>query len=231
MKPTVLLFDIDGTLVTTGGVGRRAIERAFDRAFGRPEACANIRFGGMTDRAIFREALAAIGEPNELESIERMIALYIELLEEEVARADMARYLVHEGIHAALDAAEVHREVAVGLGTGNVREGARVKLDRVDLFRRFGFGGFGCDHEDRSELIRRGAERGAERLGLPLSECRVVIIGDTPKDVAAAQAIGAECVGVGTGGFEPDALLACGATRVYRNLTEGDAVRFILHGA
>ena len=87
----------------------------------------------------------------------------------------------------------------MGLGTGNIREGARVKLSRVGLFERFSFGGFGCDHEDRAALIRRGAERGAEQLGLPLSECRVVVIGDTPKDVAAALACGGECVGVGTG--------------------------------
>lgn len=231
MRPTVLLFDIDGTLVTTGGVGRRAIERAFDREFGRRDACAKIRFGGMTDRAIFREALTTIGAPCDAESIERMIALYIELLEDEVERADMARYLVHEGIHAALDLAEGHREIAVGLGTGNVREGARVKLSRVDLYRRFSFGGFGCDHEDRAELIRRGAQRGAEKLNAPLSECRVVVIGDTPKDVAAAQAIGAECVGVGTGSYRPEELAACGATRVYRNLSEGDAVRYIVQGA
>lgn len=228
MRPTVLLFDIDGTLVTTGGVGRRAIERAFDRAFGRPEACARIQFGGMTDRAIFREALTAIDEPCDDASIERMIALYLELLEEEIERADMARYLVHEGVLHALDAAERRPEVAIGLGTGNIREGARLKLSRVDLYRRFGFGGFGCDHEDRAELIRLGAERGAAQLGLPLPECRVVIVGDTPKDVAAAMAIGADCIGVGTGSYKPEELLACGATVACRNLAEDGMIGFLL---
>jgi phosphoglycolate phosphatase-like HAD superfamily hydrolase len=111
------------------------------------------------------------------------------------------------------------RGAAVGLGTGNVREGARLKLGRVGLFEHFDFGGYGCDAEDRAEVIRIGAERGASALGRTLSECRVVVIGDTPKDVAAAQAIGAECVGVATGSYSVDALLACGATAAFSDLT------------
>ncbi|MFN7135124.1 MAG: HAD family hydrolase [Myxococcales bacterium] len=228
MQPTVLLFDIDGTLVTTGGVGRRAIERAFERVFGRPDACALISFDGMTDHAIFRAALTAIGQPADMDAIQRMIAVYLEELAAEVQRCDMRRYIVHDGMVEVLDEAARHAHLAIGLGTGNVREGARVKLDRVDLYRRFSFGGFGCDHEARPELIRRGAERGAEKLGVPLRECRVVVIGDTPKDVSAAQAIGAECVGVGTGAYRPEALLACGATRAFESLRAPGALEFVL---
>src|SRR5687767_5274768 len=99
----------------------------------------------------------------------------------------MARYRVHAGIRESLDHLAGLTEVALGLGTGNIREGARLKLERVDIYSPFAFGGFGCDHEDRVQLIRRGAERGAQKLGLPMSECRVVVIGDTPKDVAAAK--------------------------------------------
>ena len=128
----------------------------------------------------------------------------------------------------AVDEALSRSGFAVGLGTGNVKAGAKLKLDRVRLGDRFSFGGFGCDHEHRPTLIRIGAERGAEKLGVPVSECRVVIIGDTPKDVHAAQAIGAESIGVGTGSFGPAQLLACGATAAFRHLDEPGALEAVL---
>jgi phosphoglycolate phosphatase-like HAD superfamily hydrolase len=228
MRPTVLLFDIDGTLVTTGGVGRRALERAFEQAFGRSDAMTSFRLDGMTDRSIVRQALTAIGEPATAEAIDELLRRYLELLEEEVARADMTRYRVHPGMERAVDSARGRDGYAVGLGTGNIREGARVKLARVGLYDRFSFGGFGCDHEHRVELIRRGAERGAERLGLPLTECRVVVIGDTPKDVTAAKGIGAECIGVGTGAFSPAQLVESGADKAFQSLAEPGALEAVL---
>jgi phosphoglycolate phosphatase len=231
MQPTVLLFDVDGTLVTTGGVGRRALEVAFERVHQRRDACRSFRLDGMTDRAIVRSGLSAIGiEPTE-EGIDRVLAGYLEVLGEEVAAAPAATYRVHAGMHAILEAASARREVAVGLGTGNIREGARIKLERVGIYYRFPFGGFGCDAEERPALIRRGAERGAERLGLPLHACRVVIIGDTPKDVDAARAIGAESVGVGTGSFTAAQLLAVGATCAFENLAAPEAAQAVLGSA
>jgi phosphoglycolate phosphatase-like HAD superfamily hydrolase len=134
-----------------------------------------------------------------------------------------ARARVHEGIFAALDAS-VAAGAAVGLGTGNLRDGARLKLSRVGIFERFAFGGFGSDHEDRAALLRVGAERGAGLLGAPMAECRVVVIGDTPKDVAAAQAIGAECIAVATGSFTVAALAACGPTYVFGDLRDEGAL-------
>lgn len=221
MRPTVVLFDVDGTLVTTGGAGRRALERAFERRHGRRDACAHFAFDGMTDRAIIRGGLLALGLPTEEAAIDEMIAVYLEGLAEEVAAA--AVYRLHNGIERAVEASAA-AGFAVGLGTGNVREGARIKLERVRFNEPFAFGGFGCDHEDRAELLRRGAERGAEQLGAPLAECRVVIVGDTPKDVAAARAIGAQSVAVGTGSYGPAQLLACGATFAFRDLDEAGAV-------
>src|SRR5262249_36288604 len=133
------------------------------------------------------------------------------------------QYRLHAGILDSLDAARGQTQVAVGLGTGNIREGARVKLSRVGIYDRFAFGGFGCDHEDRCELLRFGARRGADLLGALLQDCRVVVIGDTPKDVAAAQGIGAESIGVGTGRFSAAELLACGASFAFRDLSEAGA--------
>lgn len=228
MRPTVLLYDIDGTLVTTGGVGRRALELAFERLHGRPDACAHFPFAGMTDRAIARGGLTAIDVEATDATIDAVLAAYIELLREGVKQADPAKYLVHPGVRESLSEALECGEVAVGLGTGNIRAGAQVKLEHVGLFEHFAFGGFGCDAEDRTALIRRGAERGAERLGAPMEACRIVVIGDTPKDVAAARAIGAECLGVGTGSFSAEELRACGATYAFKTLAEPNALATLL---
>jgi len=228
MRPTVLLFDIDGTLITTGGVGRRALERAFEARYGRPDAFRAIRLDGMTDRAIVRAGLRAVGHEIAEAEIDAVLDAYIAVLEEEVARADPLWYRLHRGMERAVDTALGHPHVAVGLGTGNIREGARVKLSRVGIYERFAFGGFGSDHEDRIQLIRRGAERGAERLHVPLGECRVVVIGDTPRDVAAARGIGAECIGVGTGSFSPEQLIQAGAVKAFRDLAEPGAVEALL---
>ncbi|WP_373046233.1 HAD family hydrolase [Vulgatibacter sp.] len=225
MRPTVLLFDIDGTLITSGTSARRAIERAFEKHTGRRDAF-GFPFDGMTDRAIVRIALRNIGMDADEAAIDAFLPLYLEVLEDEMAKAPLFR--VHHGMERAVDTARGRDGFAVGLGTGNVKAGAAVKLKRARLHDRFPFGGFGCDHEDRPTLIRIGAERGAAQLGVPLAECRVVIIGDTPKDVHAAQAIGAECIGVGTGHFGPAQLLACGATRAFRHLGEEGALEAVL---
>jgi phosphoglycolate phosphatase-like HAD superfamily hydrolase len=127
-----------------------------------------------------------------------------------------------------LDLLDGVAHAAVGLGTGNVREGARIKLSRAGLFERFSFGGFGCDAEDRAELLRIGAQRGAAQLSLPLSDCRVVVIGDTPKDIAAANAIGAECIAVGTGSFDVHALRSHGPRYVFAHLLESGALEALL---
>ena len=229
MKPTVLLFDIDGTLVTTGGSGRRALQRVFEVLFNRSDAC-SFPLDGMTDRAIVRRGLQAVGRDGTEEEIDEVLGAYVALLEEEVARQDPARYRLHRGMVEALDAAARRERFAIGLGTGNIKEGARVKLSRVGVYDRFSFGGFGCDHEDRPTLIRIGAERGASLLGVALAECRVVIVGDTPKDVHAAKMLGGECIGVGTGSFSPQQLLEAGADWAFPDLSHPDALAALLEG-
>jgi phosphoglycolate phosphatase-like HAD superfamily hydrolase len=183
MRPTVLLFDIDGTLITSGGAGRRAMERGFERAGGRRDAISGIPLDGMTDRLIVRAGLEAIGHEATEAAIDRVLDAYLEALAEEVALVSAERYRVHRGMREAIDAG-VRAGAAVGLGTGNLRAGARIKLERVELHDCFAFGGFGCDAEARVELIRVGAERGAAALGAEVTACRVVVIGDTPRDVA-----------------------------------------------
>jgi phosphoglycolate phosphatase len=226
-RPTVLLFDIDGTLVTTGGVGRRAMERAFQRQHGRRDACALIRFDGMTDRGLTRLGLEAIGAPTSDAAIEELLTVYLAELEAELLLSTPDQYRIHAGVPEALAAAN-RRGMALGLGTGNVQEGARLKLEHVGLYHHFTFGGFGSDHELRVEVLRVGAERGARQLGLPLCDCRVVVIGDTPKDIDAARGIGAEAIGVGTASFTAEQLLEHGANHAFDDLRVPGALAAVL---
>ena len=221
MKPTVLLFDVDGTLVTTCGAGRRAIERAFELRHGTKEIV-NFSFGGMTDKAIVRDALLTLGQPYaDQADLERetddMLRFYLEVLVEEVARTPIR---IHDGMLRAMDMAEARSDVALGLGTGNIRKGAEIKLGCVGIFHRFSFGGFGDDSIDRPTLLMAGARRGADKLGLPIEDCRIVVIGDTPKDIAGAKAIGAESIAVATGMHDIAELKQCDPTAALANLAD-----------
>jgi phosphoglycolate phosphatase len=225
-QPTVVLFDIDGTLITSGGTGRKALERAFERLYGRGDACEHFSFAGMTDRAIFREGLKTIGASGTEEEIDRLLEDYLSNLASEVAAAET--YSVHPGVIDALDALCDLSHVALGLGTGNVERGARTKIERVELNHYFDFGGFGCDAEPRAELIAAGARRGAERLRVPLAECRLVIVGDTPKDIFAAHDNGGLCIAVATGGASYDTLVEAGGDLVCHDLTDPRVIKALL---
>ncbi len=228
MKKTILLYDIDGTLVTTHGGGRRAIEQTFKARYGRT-GLLNFPFGGMTDRAIVSQGLNHTGVSLDGAALEReideVLAVYIEYLEREV-RAQPCSIL--PGMLESLELALGCSQVAVGLGTGNIRAGAELKLRPLGIYEKFGFGGFGCDHIDRVELLRIGAERGRKQLSASPDECRVVVIGDTPKDIAAAKAIGAECIAVATGGIPLETLLRCEPTWAFPNLKAEGALRALL---
>ena len=226
-RPTVALFDIDGTLIVTGGTGRRSVNRAFDKMYGRADACDSFGFDGMTDRLIARMGLEAIGVEATAEAIDAWLGEYLLALADEVTRADSASFRLLPGMAQAIAAAQ-GAAMAVGLGTGNVREGARIKLERVGVHHHFRFGGFGSDAEARPDVIRIGAERGAAELGVPLAECRVVIIGDTPRDVHAARSIGAECIAVATGTYTAEQLREAGADFVFPDFSEPVALAALI---
>jgi phosphoglycolate phosphatase len=226
-RPTVLLFDIDGTLIDSGGAGRRAMVHAFTKVHGRPDATTGFSFAGMTDKAILRRGLEAASVAVTAEAMEEILAAYLFRLEIELELS--AAYRVLPGVEGLVPWLDEHDDIAVGLGTGNVKDGAFAKLRRGGIDHHFEFGGFGCDAEDRTELLRAGAVRGAELLEAPLEACRVVVIGDTPKDVAAAIGIGAACLGVGTGGSTPADLVALGAAWGVETL-EDPQVRAVLRG-
>ena len=205
----IWLFDIDGTLVDSGGAGRRAIRAGLAKMLGcsEPDVDPDFSFAGMTDRGIMRRALASRGVPVDDDRIDAAIEAYLEVLPGEVASS--TRYRVHPGVGRLLDELHGRSELALGLGTGNARQGAMIKLGRAQLDHYFGFGGFGDECERREELIRRGIERGARRLGCEVGEASVIVVGDTPADIEAAQRNGADCLAVATGSRSRDELEAC----------------------
>jgi phosphoglycolate phosphatase len=212
------LFDIDGPLIGGDGAGRRAFERACQEVLGVVSALAGLRLDGMTDPLIldhvFATHLQRAARPAETAAV---LETYLRHLEPEVAHS---AYRVHEGVHEVLALLE-GRGAAIGLATGNLREGARIKLSRGGLWQRFPFGGFGSDASDRAELVRVGIARGQARLGNPeLRRDQIVVIGDTPRDVSAAHAAGAFAVAIATGSHPEDELRACGADAVHPTLLD-----------
>lgn len=218
MPKTVFLFDIDGTLVNMGGIGRRAVAEAFEAVTGRADACEQFRFDGMTDKAIARRGLQAVGHADSDDVIAELISIYLTRLRRNIELGPAYEPL--PGAREWIGRLSAEPDVALGLGTGNVEAGARFKLAAVQLSDPFGFGGFGCDHEDRRELIRAGAIRGAQALGGQHGDFPVVVVGDTPRDVDAAHAVGGVCMAVATGHHSKDALREAGADYVGDTLFE-----------
>lgn len=211
----LVLFDIDGTLVSVKGAGRRALERAIETVTGVAGALEGVRLHGSTDPVILAEAYAEHLQrppPDEAET-EAILSLYLEGLEAALAAPD-ADYTLLPGadeISAAGHASAAH---VIGLATGNVESSARAKLRPGGLDERFGFGGFGSDAGDRALLVAAGITRGqaiaTEQLGGAVPAEDIVVIGDTERDVTAAHAAGARAVGVLAGSSFPDALADAG---------------------
>jgi phosphoglycolate phosphatase len=191
----LLLFDLDGTLLTTGRAGVRALNRAFEKARGLKDAMDGMSLAGKTDPLIVREVVEKkLGRPAGDAEIRDVCDLYLEYLPEEVRAS--AGYRVMEGARELLDSMKRRDDVLLALGTGNLEKGARIKLERGGLNPYFSFGGFGSDAEDRSEVLRTAVRRGEERAGTRLPPRDVFVIGDTLLDVAAGKAIGAVTVAV-----------------------------------
>jgi phosphoglycolate phosphatase-like HAD superfamily hydrolase len=220
MGPTIALFDIDGTLLRAGGAGRRAVELALCEVLEDDNGSVSlesVEFAGRTDPWIVRTALMQYGVTANDALINEVLRRYVAHLPRELELA--SAFEVLPGVLSLLAELTARDDVVVGLGTGNTQPAAYAKLARGGLDSFFSFGGFGSDHTDRAELLRTGLSRGLERAGARPGGARVVVIGDTPHDVAAAQAIGAHCVAVSTGGYDGSALEAAGATVVVPDLS------------
>ncbi len=216
MKRKLVLFDIDGTLLLSAGAGRRAILAALAEYLPDLARVEGIRFDGKTDPQIVTELLEAAGDPapRDAARVALVLSRYVAHLEQELA-VHGHRSRLMPGIPALLDALEQDAGVVLGLLTGNVAPGARLKLRAAGLDPdRFVVGAFGSDHAERGELPPIAARRAEPHFGRVPSGTEVVIIGDTPADVRCGACIGAKTVGVATGGFGVLELEAAGAHAV-----------------
>ncbi|MEX0700732.1 MAG: HAD hydrolase-like protein [Planctomycetales bacterium] len=194
----VCLFDIDGTLLDTGGAGQAAMEAALAAEFGASRPVTGISAAGRTDRAITQDLLAFHGLPDDEAHTARLLTAYLRHLPEQLAARPGG---VLPGVAEILADLAPREDVLVGLLTGNYREGARVKLAHFALEAHFRFGGYGDRHHDRCDVAREALAELRAHYDGEIDLERVWVIGDTPADVRCGRAIGARVVAVGTGVF------------------------------
>lgn len=197
----VLLFDIDGTLVRAGGAGRKALNRAAFLLYGKKDACSELSLAGRTDLYNFREAARrALGRKPSLAEVERLHREYLKHLPHFVRRAiKNGSYVLPPGIKTLLKRLSREKGVLLGLGTGNMEQGARIKLEPSGFNAYFLFGGYGSDAFHRPALLKKAVRRAETLAGRRFNGDEVFVIGDTPLDVAAGKKAGYKTVGVGTG--------------------------------
>jgi phosphoglycolate phosphatase len=237
----LLLFDIDGTLILTGGAGGRAMTRAFEATYGLVDALKRVDLAGRTDRIIISDALSDAGLSFEEHRLEEFRRVYCTFLREELPRdlapkangipqatgsghatgAPTARGAL-PGVRALLDALAVRDDVSLALLTGNFSQSAEIKLEYFDLWRYFAWGAYGEDAFERHHLLPIALDRHRAREA-PIDAGDVVVIGDTPHDIHCARSGGARVVAVATGNYPASALGAHHPDVLLDDLSDTDA--------
>jgi phosphoglycolate phosphatase-like HAD superfamily hydrolase len=214
-----VLWDIDQTLLSTGGAGAVAWQRAFQELYGVEANIDEHTRAGMTDpqitEIIFAEVIGREGSPEEHAAV---VAKYLECMPDAVAESK--GYEVKPGIAEILPRL-AEAGIVQGLVTGNVEPAARIKLARGDLDRYFTFGGYGSDARDRVEVTRHAIERGGEVTGTALDLTATIAVGDTPRDVSAGHGAGIRVVGVATGAYSVAEQREAGADWAIPDVTDG----------
>lgn len=232
--PIIVLFDIDGTLVTTGGGARQAFGRALGEAAGRPISPDGYSFSGRTDPQIARDILSSNGIAGSLleQAIPEAIRLYLKYFEMSLVER-RARVETLPGVRALLDRLAGRDEVRTGLLTGNVETGARLKLRPVGLVDYFDFAisCFGSDDADRYRLPALALQRARRALGREVPGGRLVIVGDSEHDVLCGRSVGARAVAVCTGWTPVETLRALAPHALLEDLSDtGRALEALLDG-
>ena len=212
----LILFDIDGTLIDSGGAGVRSLDLALKDLFSIENGFHGISMAGKTDTQIIKEGLMKYGIPTN-GTIDAVIKAYLKNLQKEIQND---RKHVKPGIYEVLEALKTLQELGLGLLTGNLEQGARIKLEPFKLNKYFPSGAFGSDDEDRNNLLPVAIRRFEELFQRQIEVDNCIIVGDTPRDVECAHIYGAICIGVATGPYSFDALVEAGADFVVRDLSD-----------
>jgi phosphoglycolate phosphatase len=215
----LVLFDIDGTLISTGGRAGRALAQALEQTFGLPVSIDGFPFAGKTDPRIAFELMELAGVPRSRVAASRdeLFERYVRLLKDALPPGSVT---VLPGVTAVLDELVVRQGVAVGLLTGNIAAGAEQKLRAAGLWSRFPFGAFGSDDEDRNHLVPIARARARELFGTEFPGAATVVVGDAEADVACARAGGAKAVAVASGWTARERLAAVGPDALFDSLID-----------
>jgi phosphoglycolate phosphatase len=218
-SPRAVLFDIDGTLITTGGAGGRAWARAFRQHFGREADITRFSEVGMTDPDVARQTFTGtMGREPTDDELAQLIMGYLRHLPGEVHGSE--GYRIFDGVEDTLrDLAD--SGAVLGLVTGNIEGAARIKMERSHLNRYFAFGGYGTDSRDRTRLTQAAIDRAEILHGHDIDSAAIMVVGDTPRDVTAAKAVGAVSVCVANGEYSVEELRDAGADHVLESFAAG----------
>lgn len=226
----VLLFDIDGTLIQSGGAGLRGMTRAFAELFRIDNAFEGLTLAGMTDELIFRNACAQTWLRFSDAAHEAFKERYFRTLGEEIQAPGPAKRVL-PGVIPLLENLQQRNDVNLGLLTGNYAISAEIKLAHFDLFKYFEFGAFGDDSRDRDALLPYAIARYRQKASPSDGECDVWIIGDTPKDIQCARPHGASALAVATGDYSAEVLRANHPDALLPNLENQDAFLKIIYNS
>jgi phosphoglycolate phosphatase len=216
----LVLFDIDATLIDSGGAGTRSLNYAFQELFSLENAFHGIGMAGKTDTGIIKECFLKhkISIDGNLDAV---ASAYLKHLQEEIQNE---RKHVKPGVYELLEHLSTKKNVGLGLLTGNLEQGARIKLESFNLNRYFPTGAFGSDDEDRNNLLPIAVKRFEALLHQKIEIDNCIIVGDTPRDVECAHIYHALCIGVATGPYSFDELVEAGADFVIRDLSNRAAL-------
>lgn len=216
-----ILFDIDGTLIDSGGAGTRSLNHAFRERFGMDYAFEGISMAGKTDTQILKEALAKYEISSDNGIIPEIMNLYLKYLAAEV---DNPHRHMKPGVWSLLETLKKNDGVRLGLLTGNIERGARLKLDPFNLNGFFALGAFGSDDEDRNNLLSIAMKKYESVYNAAIDYEDCVVIGDTPKDVECSKPFGAVSIAVASGPYSYEALKATNADYVFEDLSDVDCI-------
>jgi phosphoglycolate phosphatase-like HAD superfamily hydrolase len=218
LTKTLLLFDIDGTLLRADDSTRRAINITFGEIFGIKDPQQNVPFAGRTDLGIFKDvALELLGRPLSTGELKQVADRYVELLPGQLKRS---KFDLMPGVEALLSNLSAREDILLGLETGNIEPAAYLKLKRGGIDRFFSFGGFGSDSENRTELVRLGIERARSLNHDKIPDESIFVIGDSVHDITAGNNLGVNTIAVGTGHVKREQFLAASATHFMQDLDD-----------